>query len=80
MKIGVKMIMSGIVEGWDVVGRCLGVYYKLDRSWGKYYLLSKVVPFALQYSIILYYHVSRHVSARISDVLPDTPIHVSIHR
>ena len=49
MKIGVKMIMSGIVEGWDVVGRCLGVYYKLDRSWGKYYLLSKVERFALQY-------------------------------
>ena len=32
MKIGVKMTMSGIVEGWDVVGRCLGVYYELHRS------------------------------------------------
>ena len=32
MKIGVKMMMSDVVEGWDVVGRCGGVYYVLDTS------------------------------------------------
>ena len=32
VKMGVKMMMSDIVVGWDVVVRCLGVYYVLDNS------------------------------------------------